>query len=66
MTTSEKSRLLLVGRLMPFPYLLQSAIDRGLRRTGFGHERSFDTDHHIGNNLRAGFFSAHSHGDQTN
>ncbi|MFK4557255.1 hypothetical protein ABH944_008926, partial [Caballeronia udeis] len=36
------------------------------RRAGSGHERSFDTDHHIGNNLRAGFFSAHSHGDQTN
>ena len=42
MTTSEKSRLLLVGRFMPFPYLLQSAIDRGLRRTGFDPEETVD------------------------
>ncbi|MGF6604439.1 hypothetical protein P3T23_009194, partial [Paraburkholderia sp. GAS448] len=26
------------GRFMPFSYLLRSAIDRGLRRTGFGPE----------------------------
>jgi hypothetical protein len=32
------------GRLMPFTYSLQSAIDRGLRRTGLGHNRPFDID----------------------
>ena len=30
-----------MGRFMPFAYMLLSVIDRGLRRTGFGHERTF-------------------------
>jgi GNAT superfamily N-acetyltransferase len=30
------------GRFIPFAYLWRSLIDRGLRRTGFGPERTFD------------------------
>ena len=39
------------GRCMPFAYLLRSAIDRGLRRTGVGQEETFDRAVHIVNNL---------------
>ena len=31
-----------MGRFMPFAYMLLSVIDRGLRRTGFGHEGTLD------------------------
>jgi hypothetical protein len=32
-----------MGRFMPFAYLLQSEIDRGLRRTEFGQFRTVDS-----------------------
>jgi len=41
----------------PFPTAL-AGLWRGIcqpHEAVAGHERSFDTDHHIGNNLRAGF-----------